>query len=112
MKLERLSFSHQPSLDVFGPYIIDTLLLFQCFQENDHHGNTQLCSSLFGCRRRPRAAILDEGGGQIVHLGETDDRLVTSHLQSSPRVLMVVAVTVVEVGGRLLQLIPVRERKI
>lgn len=74
----------QPSLGALGPYIIDTLLLFQCFQENDHHGSTQLCSSLLGCRRRPRTAILDEGGGQIVHLDETDDRLVTSHLRSSP----------------------------
>lgn len=56
----------------------------------------QLCSSLLGCRRRLWAAILDEGGEQIVHLGERDDLLVTSHLQSSPRVLMMV---VVEVGG-------------
>lgn len=37
----------QPSLDVFAPYITDSLLLFQCFQEDDHHGNAQLCSSLF-----------------------------------------------------------------
>lgn len=32
-----------------------------------------------------------------MHLGETDDRLVTSHLQCSPQVLMMV-VGVVEVG--------------
>lgn len=92
VKFKRLRFSHQPSLRVVGPHIIDSLLLFQCFQENDHHGNTQLCSSLSGFRRRLRAAILDEGGGQMEHLGERGDGLVTSHLQSSPEVLM-------EVGG-------------
>lgn len=70
----------QPSLGVLGPHIIDTLLLFQCFQENDHHGNTPRCSSLLGCSRRLRAAILYEGRGQKVHLGETDVWLVTSHL--------------------------------
>lgn len=91
VNLKKVTSSHQPSLDVSGPYIIGTLLLFQCFRENDHHGNAQLCSSLFRCRRRPRAAILDEGGGQIVHL-ETDDRLATSHLRSSPQVLMMVVV--------------------
>lgn len=55
----------------------------------------QLGSNLFGCRGRPRAAILDEGGGQTVHLGETGERVVTSHLQSRPQVLKIV----VEVGG-------------
>ena len=74
---------HQPSLGALGLYIIDTLLLFQCFQVNDHHGSTQLFSSLFGCRRRPRAAILDVEPTQV-HLGETNDLLVTSHLQWSP----------------------------
>lgn len=53
---------HQPSLGALGPYIIDTLLLFQCFEKDDHHGSATLSSvGPFGLRRRPEAAIFSRG---------------------------------------------------
>ena len=76
----RSSLSYQQSLTVQGPYIIDTLLLFQGFGEDDHHGNMWVSSSLFQCRGRPRGAILNVGGGQAAHVGEMDARRTTSHL--------------------------------
>lgn len=94
--------SHQPSLDVLGPYIMDTLLLFQCFWENDHHGRTWLCTPLFTCKS-PCAAILVEGVRKTV--GETDGWLATSHLQSSLRLLLLLLV--MAVGGRLSHSSPV-----
>lgn len=55
--------THQPSLGVLGPYIIDTLLLFQCFEKNDHHGSKTLSSVVvpFRFRQKPAAAIFRRG---------------------------------------------------
>lgn len=58
---ERL-WPHQPSFGAPGPYIIDTLLLFQCFEKNDHHGSATLFSvGPSGFRRKPAAAIFTRG---------------------------------------------------
>lgn len=82
-ELKRTSFSYQPTLDTLGCYIIDTLLLFQCFGRNDHHGNKQLCSGMFMYRKRSGVAILFQGVRQIVHFGNAGKQLVASHLKSS-----------------------------
>lgn len=49
--------SHRAQIGTFGYYIVSTLL-FQCFLENDHHGNTHPCPKSFQWGQEKLAAIL------------------------------------------------------